>query len=622
MKKILLVLFLLLPSVDANEIDDLLALYQSESELSKKTKDENAGHITVYTRDDLERMQVETLKDILKSIRFFRYLENRTGEPDLLNMDPILYNSKSIRIYLNNNELSFPITGSGSLLFGNIDMDFIDHVEIYTGFPSFEFGIEPATIVVRLYTKTAKKDDGSRIKFLGASHSSHKENIYTTGFVDELSYFVYANHSTSNQDSYTVESQTLSKDVRTNHFYGSLANKNYHFELNVLNVNHNALLGVLPYVVPQDTTIKRDFINASLESTFLDDTLTLSASYIRTSGQYEAQYSQPLPPLLGGYSDIKQDFTTDTLTLILQKKFELEMQSLSVGLQYRYKYFDFDDVTYDTVAIPYHQSYDQESIYSLFFEDAISLAPSHLVSLSVVQQYYDRNKKMKNESITQLRLSYIYSMSQWSAKTFLSRQEFIPEPYMTATAHTGNPNLDSEVYSSLTQEVNYKTPNTFSKMVLGIGKTKGYLIPDSHGVIQNSDSKLETYYGSLEFTYLFSKKDKLELAMDLTHLYLKDINVDVMHHDYHIRMLNTISKFDLFNELVINGGYRDVDTGYDYSAGIKYAATPDLHFGIKGENIFNTGLTRKYYYNLIPTSKQLEIPVIEQKFMISMDYLF
>jgi hypothetical protein len=159
-------------------------------------------------------------------------------------------------------------------------------------------------------------------------------------------------------------------------------------------------------------------------------------------------------------------------------------------------------------------------------------------------------------------------------------------------------------------------------MVLGIGKTKGYLIPDSHGVIQNSDSKLETYYGSLEFTYLFSKKDKLELAMDLTHLYLKDINVDVMHHDYHIRMLNTISKFDLFNELVINGGYRDVDTGYDYSAGIKYAATPDLHFGIKGENIFNTGLTRKYYYNLIPTSKQLEIPVIEQKFMISMDYLF
>lgn len=117
MKYLLYILFYCI-SVNANEIDALLESYQTESELFKKTKDESAEHLTVYTRDDLEMMQVETLKDILKSIR----------------------------IYLNQNELILPIFGSGVSLFGNIDMDFIDHVEIYEGFSSFKFGIEPASI--------------------------------------------------------------------------------------------------------------------------------------------------------------------------------------------------------------------------------------------------------------------------------------------------------------------------------------------------------------------------------------------------------------------------------------------------------------------------------------------
>ena len=144
----------------------------------KKTKDESAGNLIVYTRDDLERMQVESLKDILKSLRGFTYLENRFGQPDILNADPITYYSKSVRIYLNENELLTSLSGSGFIIFGDMEMDFIDHVEIYEGFPSFDIGVEPATIVIRLYTKSPKHDEGGgRVKAMLGSHGTNKENV-------------------------------------------------------------------------------------------------------------------------------------------------------------------------------------------------------------------------------------------------------------------------------------------------------------------------------------------------------------------------------------------------------------------------------------------------------------
>ena len=623
MKYVFILVVLYASIVYANDIDTLLDQYKSESELSKKTKDENAGHLIVFTRDDLERMQVETLKDVLKSTRFFRYLENRVGEPDMLNADPVLYSSKSIRVYLNDNELVLPVTGSGFLLFGNMDMDFIDHVEIYEGFPSFEFAIEPATVVIKLYTKIAQRDAGSRIKALVGSHSSHKENIYTAGFTENnIAYFAYANHKENKRDTYEVDSQTVKRDQKINQFYASFEKNKNRVELHALTNNNDAFLGIVPYAVPQTAKVKHRFINASFSTKSADETLSFRASYIYSDGQYDAEYSPALPAMFGGYSTFSQKNKTDTLTLVTKKKFTFDIHTLSVGLQYRYKKFSFDEITKDSVPSPEQQEYDKENIYSLFVEDLISLSQSDLLGLSVMQQHYNRNRDMKNETVSQLRISYVHSKDKWVAKTFLSRQEFIPEPYMTAAVHVGNPNLRPEIYAAATQEVSYKNRETLSKVVFGYGNTKRFLIPDNLGVMQNSQKDLDIYYASAEFNYFFRKKDKLVLQADYTKIYGTDLHEDVKHYNYLIRMLNTVKKFDIFNELIINKGFENLDTGYDYSAGIKYRATPDFHVSVKGENIFNAGLTRKYYYNIYPQSKQLEVPVIEQKFILSMEYLF
>ncbi len=619
MKYLLLLVFYSL-SLLASELDTLLENYQTESELSKKTKDESAGHLTIYTRDDLELMQVETLKDILKTIPFFRYLENRIAQPDLLNLDPVLSSSKSIRIYLNQNELILPIFGSGTSLFGNIDMDFIDHVEIYEGSSSFKFGVEPATITIRLYSKLAKRDAGSRVKLLVASHGSQKENIYTSGFLNDsdMAYFVYANHTTDKQNVYHLNSESLKRNHYKNHFYASFSNETQKLELQAISSKNDAFVGAVPYGVPQNSQVENQFINLAYSANLLNKSLLFKLSYIQTDSLYNAHYKTALPASLGGYSQVEQRDKGSVFTAIVEKKYKLQNNTVHVGLQYRKKTFDFSDLKYDGVPAVYNQPYNKEDIYSLSLEDTIALSSNNILKLFFMQQKYI---ELENERPKQLSVSHIYSDDNFVLKTFVLRQEYIADPYATAQDHIGNPALKSELYHSYTQEINYETAQTVWKLVYGYTKIKNFLLPDASGKMQNAQDAMKIYYMQASLDYLFRKKDKIQLQFDYQKFLPFATRGKIYHRDYLLRMVNSVSKYDFFNEIVINSGFENLKTGYDYSAGVTYRHTKDLHFKLKGENIFNRGLTRKYTYNIL-SAQQIEVPVIEQKFMLSMEYLF
>ena len=631
-------LFLILSCIvllNAAEIDSLLQSYQQESELSKKTKDESAGNLIVYTREDLERMQVETLKDILKSLRSFNYEENRIAQPDMLNQDPIAYYSKGVRIYLNENELLIPLSGSGLIMFGDMEMDFIDHVEIYEGFPSFDFGVEPATIVIRLYTKTAEHDAGGRVKLSVASHGSTKTNAYYAGQEENFSYFVYANYLDNNQDVYQEEGGDLKRDKESSRFYGSISNENHSLELHAVKEKGDAFLGPLVGLgtsgnIPNQTRKKVQYISLSTHSDFFDKSMSLNLSYSQDTSEYFAQYS-PLPitikgaPLLN-VNSYYQKIYGDTFTAVLKKELELGRHSITVGGQYRYKYFDLDHITFNTFASPANQAYNKENIYSLFAQDLIQLSDNNLITLSVMNQTYDRNANVKSENTTQLRFAYIYSNSEWIAKTFIARQEFSPEPYMTLSPYYGNTELEVESYVSVFQEVSYEKNRTTTKLVLGYGENKNTPILDDTFTIQNSADKVSAYSAALEFTLLFRERDKLEFQANYTRIKLPYRVEDSKHHNLVARMQNSISKFDIFNELVVNAGHSDASIGYDYSAGVKYNLTRDFHLSLKGENIFNSGLKKSYFTKLpttfSPTIEKVIVPVVEQKFIFSMEYLF
>ena len=81
--KYILLWFLPLFLFSVEDIDSLLDNYTKESAFDIKTKMDSAGHNIVYTRNELDKMQAHTLKDILKSIRHLTMMDNNLGAVDI-----------------------------------------------------------------------------------------------------------------------------------------------------------------------------------------------------------------------------------------------------------------------------------------------------------------------------------------------------------------------------------------------------------------------------------------------------------------------------------------------------------------------------------------------------------
>jgi len=607
----------------AEDFNDLLNSYVKASELSNKTKNENAGNLIVYTRDDLERMQALTLKDLLKLLRYFSYSENRQVQSDLLNLDAFSNNSKGIRLYLNEHELLSPLYGSGFIYFGDMELEFIDHVEIYTGFPSFEFGIEPATVVIRLYTKSAVHDQGGKVKLLGGSDESHFTTGYYSDSFDDFSYFTYIGQYNNNRKEYSDSTNTLQRDQLRNRFYGSMSTENHSLELHAVQSENDAFLGKFTNAEIIDTSMEYQHISISTFSQFMDKSLTLKASYTKTDTEFEEHFNRPDFNITN--LSARDKTKEESFTLSTQKKWDVSDHEISLGLEYRYKFFDIAESYFNDTPVNFHQAFDTEQIYSLYLQDLYNVTDNSLISLSLMNQFYERNGDVNEPDNLQLRLAYIYSDKAFTSKTTLSSQEFAAEPYTIISSGHGNVNLKSERYNSLAQELTYKTDNTLNNVLLSYARLSEYPIIGPSGRPENSDKEFDIYTATYEFTYYYSIKDKFEFQLNYSNSDTAYTNDKAKILSSLFRSLNTFGALDVFNELWIVSPAFSTEISVDYSAGLKYRVSRDFSFQIKGENIFDSAEKRIYFNGLDPDNneiKSVQMSTIDRKVWFGLEYLF
>ncbi len=610
-------------SLNAQDVKTLMQDYIKASELSNKTKNESAGNLLVYTRDDLERMQALTLKDLLKSLRYFSYSENRLAQSDLLNLDAFSNNSKGIRLYLNEHELQSPLFGSGFVYFGDMELEFIDHVEIYTGFPSFELGIEPATVVIRLYTKTADHDEGGKIKLLGGSGKSHLESAYYSDRHDDLSYFTYVGQYDNNREEYASRLGTVRRDQLRKRFYGSLSAGEHRLEVHAVKSDSDGFMGKFHDAEIVDSSVDYQHLGLSAQSEFMDKSLMLKASYISTETEFEEYFNKPDFSLSG--LSAKDKTEEESVTLSVQKKWQLYEHGLSLGLQYRHKYFDISDTNFNGAPVNFVQAYNTEEIYSLYLQDLYALNRENQVIVSVMNQFYQRNGDVNEPDNLQLRLGYIYNDEDISAKTTLSRQLFAAEPYTIISSGYGNVNLKSERYHSFAQEFTYKASSSRHNLLFSYARLSEYPLIGSSGRPENSSKDLDIMTGSYEFSYFYREKDKLELHLNYSHSDTAYTDDSAKAFSSLVRSLNTFGKVDVFNELWLVDPAFESSIRVDYSVGIKYRLTRDFSLSCKGENLFDRAQERAYFDGTDPLTNEefiVHAGVIDRKIWFGMEYLF
>lgn len=626
--KILLLFSLLLASLSAYDIDQILNIYRKDSDLSNQTKNEALGHLVIYTRDDIERMQAYKLSDLLKSHRIVQYNENMLGMPDYLHEDPNIYRSDLIKIYINNHEITSSFTGSGLFLYGNIELGFIDHVEVYTGSSSNHISTEPSSLTIKLYTKDPEREDGGSLQgYVGSRAYNHINASYAASQKD-LNYYLYASKTDGNREKYTVNNSTLTKNFDEARALMTLNYKNIKVDAEIMQHSMSPFLSYSMLAMPKESEVAYFLGRIGVTVNFLDDdSLTLSSSFIRVQetldfDMYGTRWSSDPLDLFLTEDNLYSKSLDDIFDFKLEKRYDLDNHHLIIGSQARLKKLDTLEVT-NLGVVDDTPEYVDSHIVSLYLQDDYMINDQNIFTMSGKASHYSHKSNRNNDTFVtyQARLGYILNSQSDLFKVFASYMQYPTEQYSLAISRAeGITLLD---INKLTAE--YK--HNYGSHTFGIfGEyTNSENLPTTL-IGEKIPNHYNSYGGNLEYIYNFDKFNKFESMLYTNKTSSAQTGKELKTVGGFLRVLNTLGKWDIYNELVYHELLDSPSKGTDYSAAIRYHVNEDFIVSLKGSNIFNSAAKSQYLYldisQGVPVLETLEYSPIDQFFSIGMEYKF
>ena len=628
MKLFLLFLLIIIPSVYAYDIDQILDLYRKDNDLSNKTKNEALGHLVVYTRDDIERMQAYHLGDLIKSHRMMRYDENMFGMSDYSHEDPIPYSSDLIKIFINDHEITSSFAGSGLFMYGNIELGFVDHVEVYTGASSNHVSTEPSLITIKLYTKDPSRELGASVQgYIGSRAYNHLNASYAA-VENDLKYYLYASRTDANKKQYSHDNHTISRDYEELHALLTLSYKNIALDAEIMNHEMSPLLSYSMLATPDDSSIEYFLGRIAAKASFLDDdSLTLSASFININDDINfdmsgTRWTDKVSDLFIKQDTSKTNSVDNVFDLKLEKTQKYNNHNLILGSQFRSKQLH-DVTTYNRGKLEDKPEYVDTKIISLYLQDDYIIDNQQIVTISGKASYYDNESNRYNEEFQtyQGRIGYIYNSNASLFKVFASYLQNPTEQYTLALSLTNE--LEILEIKSLTAEYQH----TFDQHTFIIyGHFTNQDMPLSNMLSKDISHNVDIHGISLEYNYQFDRFNSFESMLYSNHGVSSFSGDTLQDIGGFFRIINSWRKWDFFNELIY---YERLDSnthGTDYSASVRYHPTDDLTLSIKGSNIFDTAAKSEYQYldinNIAAGLQSLYYSPVDQFFSVGMEYKF
>jgi len=603
------------------DIDSLLDDIENKTDLSEKTKLENSGISFIYTRNDLERMQVRYLKDILKSGSIFGYTENRYGLPDPLTQgDSIPFMSSSIRIFIDNQEVMGGMYGSGLILYGDLDIRFVDHIEIYTQSPTYEYSTEPTIMLIKLYSKTALKDEGTKLEITASSYDSTRLEGYTSRELNGgWSYFSYISNEQLNRKHYDSFDTDLSRDRKVTHIFTSLKNKNNHINIDFVRSQKDGFAGPSLDATPIDTTLKANSFHIGYDTNIDNFSFLVAYDYLGTKNYLEDD-QQPIE---------SRDVNTVSKIVSTELKYKkkIDEHSLIIGAKYRYKKYYFDKYILNGEDVDLKDN-EQQDVANIFAEDQYFVM-QNLIFTTGIQGVFVSNKDAlynKNSNLLLYRTGLTYLLDNFIFKTVASHSEAFLEPYLVDSSLIEEGNIKNSRSDTIYEDIIYQSNINRYEAILGYQINENYLLPnDTTGVLSAQEDDLKAFLAILRWETKYNQYDKF--FSEVSYMNIKNLgDIDRLKiYKFVLRNLNTIGKFDIFNEIIFDRDNKKQKNFYDYSAGVIYHYKNNFNLSLKAENIFDKA-SETSYLRIDPSTKEqetsLEISPIDPRVTFSMEYMF
>jgi iron complex outermembrane receptor protein len=641
------------PLMGEESIDVLLKNYRKEADLSNQTKKENAGYVVVYTRDDLERMQIFRLSDIFKELQFLRYNLNNFGMPDPLHVEPFFYSSDAIKLYVNNHEITSGFSGSGLQFYGNVDMGMFDHVEIYYGAPVLDVATEPSAIVIKLYTKSPERENGGNLTLRVGDRGSQEAFMSHARDLGEWSYFVYVEESENNfkhtQNRVTFDipgivsidrAFQVSQDYSQQHLFLDLHRDMHSLELEYLGQKHDPFTAQSLYIAPESGDSQQPMYRVSYSGDFLDDAFHVDLSFIRSELEFDMRSFGPYwgqllidterndPSVYINDNTFNLHVNGDIFTAKSYYEERIgDVHLVKIGAEYRYKNADLDDYRFNDYRFEDKQA--DMDIWSIYVQDQIQVRSNAMLSLSLKYNYYDFERKSSNSaeetlSTWQGRVAFSTIFDAWHLKGFLNHVEFPTQLYVLVM-HDNK--LESQKLDGISGEIKRVGKKNDVRLFLSYSWMHDIQVLGVDDIHRHRLADVERFNASMDYVHRFSDDHRLDINVNWVKFKDDELLSKRFPKDHYfggyVRLLDTFDSIDLFNELVYHENRGELDAGWDYSAGIIYHVNDDLSFALKGVDIFD-GAQEGYYLKRLPgtTMTGMPIPTVGRQFYLSMEWLF
>ena len=631
LKKAVLFFLSILSMLKAEEsLDTLLFAYKEQSDLSNITKQESAGFLDLYTRSDLERMQAHNLLDVLKTISDVYLTKGANNLPLLSPATLSKLPLTAARLYINDHDMTSSSFGSAFLMWGEMPIEYIDHIEVYKGSSSIEFGNEPGLLAIRVYTKDPKRDVGNKIRVLADQKGSYDLNFYTANILNEdLSYFLYVNIDNYRNDDYRHRYNNVDYTIKNNkegvNFYGSLDYHDTRIEIGNYHKRNDSFLGAGSKKTPQGGELKGNHFYTHITQK-LPYEISLELAYDRFD--YKRTYIDPNGVRIyngTAYTNVKDyfiEFEDEIYSLIAEKKIKIHDHALLFGAFYKQKSME-QEGRYDSVVdLPVSNTLD---LYSVYIEDQYDFDPDTRFVAMAKGDFYRYDHTIENQNETIARLGVIKNIGDFQYKFFYT-YSYMPNGFYQLynpgnVPYFSTPTLDTTKAQIYTLSMRYDTKKWNIQLLFALNSLQNMLGYIPYRGYTNTDKELSFQGYELKGEYRFDQNNKL-LASFFTGNNSQG-KTESPKYGVNFRLFNTYKSLDLYNEFLYRSSFSTlvgqnfyVPYSLDWTLGVKYRPTRDFSIGLRGENLLDRS------QHIVYRGYDQIVQMFERKVWINMEYTF
>jgi iron complex outermembrane receptor protein len=628
----------------ANNVDDILMDMEVNNDLSKKTKQENNGIVYVYTRSDLNMMGITHLRDILKSsVIGFKISRYGLIDPNSLGLSP--FASSNIRFYIDNQEISSTLYGSG-LVTGDLDLSFVDHIEIYTYNPSFESASEPTTAMIKLYTKTYERDPGTSVRTGYGSYNSKAFSVTSADKLGEYQYMVHVSQDIDNKEKTNFGGvHDISRDTTKTHSLISLYNDKRKFLLTSVQNRTDSFLAADWTGDPSQSTIDINMIHLGYEEKFLDNILfeltydslkdeSIFASDGTLFMYHDSDSGTPgnwYPAYVFNVNDV-----SSVITAKLQHKVNIGKHNMLYGVKYRSKDLDYTLLSADIYGlglrdIPY-KGIKKQNVLNGFVEDNYNISDNSIFTFGYQHSTIDNNNNdgIQDDKLNLFRVGNTYLNGNFTIQTFFHYQETALEPYLVNSIYLVEDGIKKQKIQAFIEKIKYVNQKSIYDVTYTHEIIKDYMGINELGLVLNVPDDVIKNTLLLRWTYNYTDINKIFVSYYLNRIDSSNIYVDGTTHKVVLQNSNRYEPWSFFEQLVVDKTKDDYY--YDFNLGISYAYSDNLNVYLNAENLLDHALAQRFIYNNtinLPIANNLPtanspflISPIDQKIMLTLEYTF